>query len=251
MSAAAQAAHGSLIVTGDFGAGTPVESVEPVHAPLAPAALLIFLAGCPVAAGLPGTRTDVAPVTTISSASPGGVETGLQVAAGAHWASIADDPGSAYDFGAGYMMQRFAAPDLGSAGDLEPAAMRSGEARVFHAGYLSFDQRIAGAPHWRAWAGARGEMWFASAGRGVDLGAGAVARFGVELFATGSSSGPVEDRCFVGTGYSHGATAIGAFVDGGVRRLPGSNELAAVAAAGLSVRLPSLFVVGLAIPGCH
>lgn len=208
---------------------------------LAPAALLLLLAGCPVAAGLPGSRIDVAPVTASSSSGPG-----LEVAAGGHWASSTTDPGTNYDVGAGYMQQRFAADPRGA---LQPAAMRAGEARVFHAGYLSFDQRIGGAPHWRAWAGARGEVWFGGE-RDVDLGAGAVARLGLELFATGSSSGPVEDRCFVGTGASHGATAIGVFADAGVRRLPGSREVAAVAAAGLSVRLPTLFVAGIGIPGC-
>ena len=185
----------------------------------------------------------------MTTATNGTRHAGLQVATGAHWASLDDRAHHGFDVGAGYIYQRLpseaSAVLASSAGDEMEA--ESDSALDLHAGYLAFDHNIYARRNWRTWAGARGELWFHPSG---DKLPGASVRLGVELYAGASEAGPVSDRCAAGVGIAHGTTAVGLFIDAGARRMPG-GETATTASAGISVRLPSLAIFGVAIPGCQ
>lgn len=203
------------------------------------AAAVLLLAGCPFAAGVPGSRTDVSPMTTQSN---GSLHSGVQVVTGAHWASL-DTRDQPFDVGGGYIYQHL--PTEASA---QVASSMDADAPDpgldLHAGFLSFDSNIYSERTWRTWAGARGELWWHPSGEKLP---GASVRLGVELFGAASDSGPVSGRCAAGVGIVHGTSALGVFLDAGARAMPG-GEIATTASAGITVRLPSLLVFGVAIP---
>lgn len=205
------------------------------------AAVLLLLTGCPFAAGVPGSRTDVSPVTTSSN---GGRHVGVQVVTGAHWASL-DTRDHAFDVGGGYIYQHL--PSEASAvidSSMDQGDRRSDPGLDLHGGYLSFDSNIHRERTWRTWAGARGELWVHPGG---EYQPGGSVRLGVELFGGASDAGPVSGRCAAGVALVHGTSALGLFLDAGARRMPG-GETATSASAGITVRLPSLAVFGVALP---
>jgi hypothetical protein len=196
---------------------------------------LALLSGCPFAAGVPGSRTDVSPVMTRSN---GDLHAGVQVVTGAHYASIEtrDRP---FDVGAGYIYQHLPSAASAAMDEADPDPGLD-----LHAGFLSFDHNLQRERYWRTWGGARGELWFHPGGEKLP---GGSVRLGVEVFARASDSGPVSGDCVAGIGVAHGTSALGLFLDAGARFMPG-GEIATTASVGISVRLPTLLVAGFALP---
>jgi hypothetical protein len=212
------------------------------------AAVLLLCTGCPFAAAVPGSRTDVSPMTTQSN---GARHAGVQFATGAHWASLGTNDKS-FDVGAGYIYQHL--PSEASAvessiekRDDDDDAMEEDPGISLHGGYLSFDRNVHARRRWRTWAGVRGELWRHTTG---DMLPGGSVRLGVELYGSSSTAEPVASKCAAGIGLVHGTTALGVFFDAGARMMPG-GEVATTASAGISVRLPNLAVFGVAIPKCR
>ena len=208
------------------------------------AVVLALLTGCPFAVGVPGSRTDVSPMTTNSN---GARHAGVQVATGAHWASL-NTHDQKLDVGAGYIYQHLPREASGEVIASSSTDGQMDQGLDYHGGYLSLDSNIHRRSHWRTWAGTRGELWFHPDG---DVLPGGSVRLGIELFAGGSKSEPVSENCVIGVATSHGTTGVGLFIDAGARLMPGGT-MATTASAGITLRLPSVLIFGLALPlpGC-
>jgi len=96
-------------------------------------------------------------------------------------------------------------------------------------GYLDVAIRLDRGPHWRAWAGARGEL-MSTEGVGVLGGAG---RISFELWSPVTAGGS--------GGLILGALAISGWAEVGVRERA-DRSIATIAAAGLGVRIPLVLV---------
>ncbi len=186
-----------------------------------------LLAGCPVVAALPPTKTEVAPVAAIGSDS----SAGLRVSAGAHWASGDLGRARSLDLGGGYVYER--------------AHDRPSYDNGSHGGYLELQTRMASGRSWRAWVGLRGELLGGERSFG-----GAAARVSWELTAPTYGATPFEGRCASGILGFYGRAGIGFYAESGYRQY--AQDQAVTVTAGLSIRLPAvaLFALFLPLPGC-
>jgi hypothetical protein len=188
-------------------------------------------------------RYDLAPVAM--SRIDSGVS-GMHMAGALSWASVSPDPDNRIDAAFGYQLERYPVPDAVAAGDtmerdagatLSDAGHPSTSSTTrdadpgtsLHGPFIEIGYRIAGNHHTRVWLSGRGELLAQDIGGQSRSGLGAVLRLSGELFAT--TRGPS----------AMGAISLGPFIEVGARQLPSGNS-AAVALAGMSLRLPLVAV---------
>ena len=192
-------------------------------------------------------RYDVAPVTM--SRTDSGVA-GFHMAGALSWASLSPNPANPIDLAVGYQLERYPRPDTlaepagsmprdaaatlsetdGTAGHGGSSAGGDpGAGTSLHGPFLELGLRVAGNRHTRVWLSARGELLAQDVAGQTRSGLGAVLRLSGEIFATTKGSNAV------------GSIALGPFIELGARELP-SGKTAAVALAGVSLRLPLVAV---------
>ncbi len=195
---------------------------------LLPLLLAAVVEGCVLPYALPPTRMDFGAAHAFRDDEP----TAFHFAAGLHTASLgpATIPKSnVVDIGAGFVLD----------GDREGIRSHG----VYGEGSWFF---LRGA-HARLGAGIRGEALFS----GDRWGSGAYARLSGELFTVGSGVGQVDssDGCGNSIFRWGGVPATGVYVEAGGQHLPDGRE-AAVATAGLLIRLPAVAGLWFIFPGC-
>jgi hypothetical protein len=178
------------------------------------AALLLLLTGCPMAAGVPGSRFD------------GGVTVDHQLTArlGAHVASFRKDRDASWDLGAGAAFNAPVGGMTASGGYLDAAWSQ----RVDRSTRLSVGPGLA------------------LLGRDGIVRPVGYLRADLALFAPAEGTSSGQGRCGFGVGYWYGQAALGVYLDVS-RPLDGAGVSAV---AGLTFRLPALAALGVGIPGC-
>ena len=192
-------------------------------------------------------RYDVAPVAM--SRTDSGVA-GFHMAGALSWASVSPNPANPIDIAVGYQLERYPRPDTlaepagsmprdaGATLSETEADGGTGHASVsaegddgtsLHGPFIELGLRVAGNRHTRVWLSARGELLAQDVAGQTRSGLGAVLRLSGEVFATTKGSNAV------------GSIALGPFIELGARELP-SGKTAAVALAGVSLRLPLVAV---------
>jgi hypothetical protein len=189
-------------------------------------AALLLCAGCIIPFAVPPIRAELGAAAPIARENP----TSLQVAVGSHLASGTRRDDQPFDLGAGYLRSQ----GIGEGAD------DSG-----HGLYLDGALFISRSRRVRTSVGGRGELLWMPMGTSV----GARLRIDHELFGTGARDFRGDNRCGVTSGTHIGTAAFGIFAEAGPQRLPG-GDLAWLAAAGVTVRLPASVGVFIGIPGC-
>lgn len=164
----------------------------------------------------------------IAGAADGGTLESTQLLVGISWASIYPRP-TPIDVSVGVICSMYPAPTVAAARTAGPPPA----ADVDSGGYVDVAVRTASGPHWRMWAGARGEL----IDQGERSALGVAARASMELWAPtvgGDSHGP-------GIAMFLGTVAVSAWAEAGVREQP--RGVASFVAAGLGMRIP-LIIAG-------
>lgn len=194
--------------------------------------------GC-YAFALPPSRTDFG--TTAIDPGTGRV-TGVKLTTGVHTASARYDRPARTDVGAGYVYEGTRPAPQPMPVSARPEGPRDDEALDdAHGAYLELSRAVQMSRHHRTWLGLRSEaLWHDSGQRSL----GVSSRLSWELFGASNGSGSRSTRCGFVAGTWTGTSAFGAFVETGARAREGApTEL--VATAGLTVRLPLLFAMGM------
>jgi hypothetical protein len=182
---------------------------------------LATAAGC-VPVVTPPARVDVGVAKRFEADRPF-----LRTSVGAHAASLVLAPDLPADVGAGYVAYtRSRGAGAGS--------------EIVQGAYAGADARVAGGEQWRVFAGGRGEALFSDRA-GEGMGYGAFGRASAEIMvplAFQPVAGATNKGAYLGVAY--GVFGVGAYLESGVQRLPGSEARGAFG-AGLTVRVPATF----------
>ena len=203
-------------------------------------ALLAALAqtGCLVGGGLPPSRLDVGPsVNSVDGAS----KSHVHITAGAHVASGVFKPGLPFDAGIGYVVEHIAVkPEPGE------EASEAKRGAYLHGAYAEGAVAVPIGPRGsRTWFGGRTELLIDRGRPGFGL----IERIAWEGFTRANGSGPIKSHCAFGASASYGAAAAGVFVEGGYQWLPQGGRAVQVT-AGVTLRVPAMAAIVLAIPYC-
>jgi hypothetical protein len=205
---------------------------------------LLSLAVCVALAGLatraeaggfflavPPLRADVGALAV----SGDGVHVGTQVVVGVHLASVwpRDIP---VDVGVGLVS---ASVDDGSGTVSKATVHDEPEAPSFVGGYLDLSSRMAGGPHWRTWAGVRGEALRGELDDEGRIAFGGVARVAAEIYVGGggAASGGSGGAALIGV------FALGVYADLSYRDLAGPLGGVGVS-SGVTMRVPFIVAGG-------
>jgi hypothetical protein len=181
--------------------------------------------------GIPPAKVDIGYLTI---GTDKGVSTGKQMLVGMNWATIYPKR-TRFDVGVGYVGAAFQDPfpheptptrDGKPGINVAPAEPRS---IILHGGYLELSARIASGSHWRTFVSGRGEL--SSVDGASSL--GTAARISTELWGGVMAGGR--------NALAVGVLALGVWVEASTREL-GDRGVVTAASAGMSVRLPLLFV---------
>jgi hypothetical protein len=171
--------------------------------------------------------------SSVTMGRTGSGTSGLHMAGALSWASLSPNPDNAVDVAVGYQLESYPVPERPEEPDLMAedgkmaavAAAADDPRRALHGPTLELGYRLRGTGHSRVWLSARGELLMQDVGGRPRSGVGGMLRLSGELFDSSEGSNHI------------GSIAIGPYLEVGARELP-SGKVAAVALAGMSVRLP-------------
>lgn len=206
------------------------------------AILVLLHTGCIAAAALPPSRTDLSPMMV---ARHGRVDHGSRLSSGVHWASATVSEDVAMDIGAGAIYERGqAAASESRSAELVTKAAEPVPAPTQRVGaYVEVSTRLHAQGQSRTWVGGRGELLYDSDGRLAAMGFSG--RLSWEMFAPGAGAGGFSDPKAFLVYAAYGTFAIGSHLDIGVQR-DIDGQVAFLALAGVSLRLPALAFLGAA-----
>lgn len=176
-------------------------------------------------------------------APTGEFRSGVRVSTGAQWASATIDEDQDFDVGVGYVYEHIDAQDDIRQQVSGPNAADG--ARTSQGAYLSFAKILSSnvRDHHRTWLGIRAEYLHASdedGGPSMNL----LARANWEVFGPAVGAGGSSDSCGAVVGAAYGTAGIGLYLEGGARRSL-EGEASFVSTAGISLRLPSVWGMGI------
>ena len=188
--------------------------------------------------GVPPAKVDVGYLTF---GTDKGVATGKQWLVGMNWATIYPKR-TRFDVGLGYVGAVFenpSAPRIEGVVPVRETPVRERTIRPtapdptidLHGGYLELSARVASGSHWRTFVSGRGEL--SSVDGASSL--GSAARISTEVWGGVMSGGK--------NALAVGVFALGFWVEASTREL-GDRAIVTAASAGMSVRIPLLFVGG-------
>ena len=163
-------------------------------------------------------------VISMGNTTSGGV--GTHLSSELSWASLSPSADTQSDIAIGYQLEDFGESRLPVSTTKDMSGTTYERVPVlFHGPTFVASHRLRGDESWRQWIGAKLEMPMRSVRGTTHVGLGAALRLGAELFHASSGSNHI------------GAIGVGAYVESGVRKVPGGDP-AFLVSSGISLRLP-------------